>query len=405
VTRVDASRTPARPLLAAFGLMLGPAAALGLGRFAYALVLPEMRMRLHWSFATAGALNTANALGYLIGALAAAAAARRLGERRAYLLGLAVTAVALLGSATTGNVPVQMVIRLVAGISGALCFVIGGGLVAQAGRDGSRGRATLLFAVYFAGAGAGIVLSGLLVPAALGLGGWRLAWLVLGALAALFLGAAVPAAYAVPETSAPPETGSRAKPPLRRLAALMCAYALFGAGYIAYMTFIVAVLEGTGGSSVEVTLFWSVLGVSGVLAAFAWSPVLSALRPGRAVALVLVVVTAGAALPVVWPAGPGFFLSAVLFGGSFLIVVTSVTAAVRRSLPPEHWTAAIAAQTVAFALGQCVGPVLAGVLSDGPGGVRIGLVLGAGLLALAVFIAPGHDLLMRDSRRSLTPRA
>ena len=51
---------------------MGPAVALGFGRFAYALLLPPMRADLGWSFAQAGALNTANAAGYLIGALVAA---------------------------------------------------------------------------------------------------------------------------------------------------------------------------------------------------------------------------------------------------------------------------------------------------------------------------------------------
>ena len=37
---------------------------------AYALLLPPMRADLQWSYTLAGAMNTANALGYLLGALA-----------------------------------------------------------------------------------------------------------------------------------------------------------------------------------------------------------------------------------------------------------------------------------------------------------------------------------------------
>src|ERR1700750_3333276 len=51
-----------------------PAAAavsLGLARFSYALLLPPMRAELHWSYFVAGAMNTANAAGYLAGALLA----------------------------------------------------------------------------------------------------------------------------------------------------------------------------------------------------------------------------------------------------------------------------------------------------------------------------------------------
>ena len=70
------------------GLAMGPAVGLGLGRFAYALLLPAMRLDLGWSYAAAGAMNTANAVGYLIGALAATPIAARFGDKRGFALGL-----------------------------------------------------------------------------------------------------------------------------------------------------------------------------------------------------------------------------------------------------------------------------------------------------------------------------
>jgi hypothetical protein len=47
------------------GLSMGPVIALGLARFAYALLLPAMRGELGWSYADAGAMNAANAAGHL----------------------------------------------------------------------------------------------------------------------------------------------------------------------------------------------------------------------------------------------------------------------------------------------------------------------------------------------------
>ena len=57
------------PFLTAIALALGSAIALGLARFSYGLLLPIMREDLVWSYLVAGTMNTANALGYLIGAL------------------------------------------------------------------------------------------------------------------------------------------------------------------------------------------------------------------------------------------------------------------------------------------------------------------------------------------------
>src|SRR6266403_2896436 len=60
-------------------LSLAPTIGLGIGRFAYALVLPDMRDSLSWSYSAAGFMNTINAAGYLIGALFASRLIKRFG--------------------------------------------------------------------------------------------------------------------------------------------------------------------------------------------------------------------------------------------------------------------------------------------------------------------------------------
>ena len=391
VSPPPASKDPSRhsELGTALGLALGPAVAIGLARFAYALLLPSMRSALHWSFATAGAMNSANALGYLAGALSAASLVRRYGARPAFLVGLALTAASLLATAGSANIAVLAGLRLLAGVSGAVSFIAGAGLVAQLGSLGSARRATLLLGVYFSGGGAGIVVSSLAIPALLaatGAGaGWRWGWVALGVLSVLALAVSIPAALASREPPAPPTGSSRW--PARRLAALLAGYGLFGAGYIAYMTFIVAFLKGEGAGTIETIWFWAVLGVAATVGGFVWTPWVARLRGGRGTAAVLAVVTIGALLPLLSASVVVAILSAVLFGGSFLTVVTAVTIAARRSLSPHHWTPAIAALTAAFALGQCAGPVLAGVLSDGPAGLRVGLWVSVGVLAAGSLVA------------------
>src|SRR5947207_7812016 len=67
---------PARLILI---LSLAPTVGLGIGRFAYSLVLPDMRDALGWSYSAAGFMNTVNAAGYLAGALMAARLIKRFG--------------------------------------------------------------------------------------------------------------------------------------------------------------------------------------------------------------------------------------------------------------------------------------------------------------------------------------
>jgi predicted MFS family arabinose efflux permease len=169
---------------------------------------------------------------------------------------------------------------------------------------------------------------------------------------------------------------------------VLISYVLFGAGYIAYTTFIVAYLHSQlGFASADVTLFWACVGIVSTGAGLAWGPLLARVSGGRGIAAANAMVMLGAALPVVVATQAGAYVSAVLFGGSFLIVPTSVTTFVRKAAAPQAWTGVIAALTVGFAIGQCVGPWLSGVVSDTSYGVAGGLLLSAAVLAGAALVA------------------
>jgi predicted MFS family arabinose efflux permease len=367
------------------GLAMGPAVALGLARFAYALLLPSMRAELDWSYANAGAMNTANAVGYLVGALLAAPLARRYGAKQTFLAGILVTALAIGAAGLTADFSGLMALRVVAGAMGALAFVAGGAMTAAAG--GTPSRAPVALGIYFAGGGIGIAISALTVPIFLDTIGWRGGWLALGGLALLCSLISLPALRLAPLPALQSAARTSVKWPLKRIAIELCGYVLFGAGYIAYATFIIAHLRSAASfTSFEISIFWALLGLAAVAGVFAWSPLLTRLQGGRGAAATIVVVALGAALPLLSSGRPAAYLSAILFGSSFLSVITAVTSFARRAAPPEAWTRAIAALTVAFGTGQCVGPMLSGYLSDGPNGVRLGLQLSVWILMASALI-------------------
>jgi predicted MFS family arabinose efflux permease len=378
----------AHRVLIVLGLAAGPVVALGLARFAYSLLLPTMRSDLGWGFTAAGAMNSANALGYMIGAVATGPVVARFGARNPFLIGLVLTTLMLGASAGTGNLGVLLALRLVVGVTGALVFVAGTGLANRIAHESGSG-ATALLGLYFAGGGAGIVLSAGLVPPVVDRGGdsWRAGWLVLTAASVAALGAAFPAALRCPDVH-PAPSGRMLGWPVRDFTPSFIAYAFFGAGYIAYITFIVAYLKADGAGPHTIAGFWAVLGAAGVLTGFAWGPVLNALRGGHGLAVVLALTAFGAVLP---PALAGSrtadYVSAVCFGGSVLAVVTAVTNLTRRGLPPAQVPAGIAIATVCFSVGQAVGPVLAGALSQGASGTRAGLWLGVAFLGAGSVVA------------------
>lgn len=380
--------TPAfrRTLLDMFALSLGGVVALGFARFAYALLLPPMQAELGWSFALSGGMNAANALGYLLGALASPALLARLGLRAAFVWGLILTALSLLACAAVSDTGILLALRLLSGMSGAAVLVAGGNLAALAVRG--HGRGTALLGVFYSGSGSGILLSALLLPPLISppLDSWRLGWVALGLAALLALVVVMPTLTRLSGGLPAPAPAGGPGAPLRPLGWAFAAYTCFGVGYIAYMTFIVAFLRQAGAGAL-VTPFWALLGLCVVLNPLLWPRLEPRLGPARVMALQLLTLAIGAALPL-FGVGPGaLLLSGVLFGLSFVAVVASTTVLARRVLPEPAWARAIAAFTVIFALGQVLGPVLTGVVADGPGGLRAGLGLSAAVLLLGAVLA------------------
>ncbi|WP_289018057.1 YbfB/YjiJ family MFS transporter [uncultured Ornithinimicrobium sp.] len=391
-------------LLVALALSSGPLVSLGLARFAYALLLPEMSAELGWTWSQAGALNTANAAGYLAGALVAAPTARALGTGRAFLLGSAVCTAALLLTALTGTYGVLLLARAAAGAGGAWAFVLGAALVAAAGAEGTPRRAALMLGLYYGGAGGGMTLAGLLVPWVLdrapgsavdvpgagGLVGWQLGWVALAALGAL---ATVVAAGALRSTADPaPPSAEHRRWDRGRIGWLSGGYTFFGLGYIAYLTFVVAFLQEQGVGLATVAAFWVVVGLAASAGWFAWGPLIGRLGGSRAMTVLMTVLALGTVLPVVVAQTWAFFVSGVVVGGTFLSVVTAMTVGVRRVLPAGLWTSGLAFATAAFGAGQTVGPWLTGWFSDRLDSLGAGLVLSAALLvAGALLVLPQRE--------------
>jgi len=372
------------------GLAMAPAVAVGLARFAYALLLPAMRTDLGWTYADAGTVNTANAAGYLAGALLAAAVESRIGVKRAFIVSIFITAGTVGAAGLTTQFGVLMALRFAAGAAGAVAFVTGGSLAAVATSGAGVTRASMVLGLYFGGGvGMGILLSALSVPPLLAVAGWQAGWLALGGIALIGGVLAMPALSRAPNPDRRPKSIGRSEEwSARVMTQLLVAYTLYGAGYIAYATFIIAYVRNVEAfTPADVSMFWALLGASAIIAAFVWGPILSRLKGGCGVAAAIAVVTGGAALPLIWSGPSTAFLSAFLFGSSFLAVAAAVTSFVRQAAPPHHLTAAIGTLTAAFGIGQCAGPLLSGVLSDGPNGVRVGLWLSVGILAAAATVA------------------
>jgi MFS family permease len=380
-------------------LSLGPAVSNSFARFAYALLLPAMRDELHLTYAQAGALNTANALGYLAGAFLAVRFVTRFGNRRLFCAGMVVTTLAIIGCGLLADFWSQIGLRTISGVGGAVVFICGAVLASGLFPDRPDLSATGT-AVYFGGAGAGILLSGAGIPwllATFGEQAWRSAWLAIGAVSVAFAVLGILAAQRAPEPSRAEATDAW---PIGAFRAALGAYFLFGVGYIAYMTFVVAWMVSHGRSALDVALTWGMLGVATMAAPLVWRVPRSRWRPATLLAATGAVLATGAAIPLYSTAIPAMILSAFLFGSAMFSVPTAITEIVKAALPKGAWGPAVAFFTLIFAIGQAVGPVLTGWLADVSRSLQAGLAASVAILLVASVVAT----LQRD-RRTSSPRA
>lgn len=382
-----------RGFVVAWLLSFGPTVSNSFARFAYALVLPSMRADLAFDWSQAGALNTANAFGYLAGAVLVRLWVGRAGNRALFAAGMLLTAGALFATGMVRDPVGLWLARGLSGVGGAWVFICGGALSGNV-FPGQPERATTTIAIYFAGAGIGLVVCGVAIPLwleARGDAAWPAVWQGMGAVS---LAMAVASLWAAAQIEEPATAPGSARWSLRPFAMQLLAYVGFGLGYIGYMTFVIAWMRLNGASVGEVVAVWTVLGLATLAAPMVWAGPCERWPGGRPLAAVLAVLAAGALLPMVSTALPAMLASAALFGVAMFSAPSAVSSLIKHALPKPAWGSAMATFTVAFAASQIAGPVATGWVADRLGSLRPGLTLSALLLAAAALVALGQ----RDPR-------
>jgi len=388
------------PFLTALSLALGSAIALGLARFSYGLLLPVMREDLDWSYLVAGTMNTANALGYFIGALSSPAMMRRMSVHQFFISSAVITGIFLFLSGCTDQTSLLFIFRVIAGIASAWIFVAGGLLVSQLGTIHAN-KSGLMLGIFYAGPGLGIVLSSGILPFFNDWGvkiswdhSWQLSWYALGILCLIFTLILIKPIQSIP--AIPPKSSGDSGTPLKSYVPVLAGYFMFGFGYIGYMTFVVALLKQLGLSNTTLNIFYAILGFSVMASSRLWAQMLDRFKGGQSLAILNTLLGIASLIPALIAMYEvplsnlillSIFGSGILFGAVFLSAVASTTAFVKHNMPASDWVGGITAFTSIFAAGQIIGPTIAGWISDGQGGLARGLLFSGSALLLGGLIA------------------
>ena len=343
----------------------------GLARFAYGLFLPEIREAFDLSPSLLGSIGAGSYLAYCGAVVISLVYTSRAGPRR---MAVAAGAAAVVGMAVVAAAPTTWALALgilVAGGSAGLASPPMGEAVARSIRNGLQDRANALIN---SGTSVGVALSG---PAALLLTGqWRIAWaaFALAGLAVLAWNAAVLPRNAVAdqdgaEVGNGPRrarlsfsylVGARAR---QRSVPLFVAALGLGFSSAAYWTFSRDLVVQVGGlDQAGSTLFWTVIGISGLAGGAAGDLVgrfgLAAVLRGALVSMAASIVLLALAPGVL----PLAYASATLFGSTY-IVLTGVILVWSVDVFQEIPSAGLGAGFLLIAVGQAVGSPAAGALA------------------------------------------
>ncbi len=159
------------------------------------------------------------------------------------------------------------------------------------------------------------------------------------------------------------------------------AYGLFGFGYVITATFLIAIVRGEPSLRAFEPVAWLVVGLAALPSVLVWGLIGRRIGLERAYALSCAVEAIGV-LASLWNTSAGILIAAVLLGGTF-VGVTALGLQAARAKASGDPRRALGLMTVAFSIGQIVGPSFAGHVRDLTGSFALPTICAAVALVLA----------------------
>ena len=347
----------------------------GIGRFAYTPMLPVLQKHANLGIAEGGWLASINYVGYLLGALIAAKITSIHLKDKLYRLALLVAILTTLIMAVSDNFWWMALSRFLAGIAAAGGMLLASALVLNwLLRHDLRSE----LGVHFSGIGLGIAMVAAFVEITQYHFDWSQQWYGITLLAFLI---SIPAWLWLPASSdSAVSTGGKRladNPPGKFfLRIFMLAYFCAGIGYVVSATFIVAIIDRMPGIQSGGTWAFMFLGLAATPATILWDRVARRFGVFSAMAIAFFLQFIAAILPVFeLPFGLAV-LSAMLFGASFVGLVSLVLTLAGKYYPTRP-AKMMGVMTLCYGLAQIFAPAMTGVLAQISGSYDAGLYLAA----------------------------
>ncbi|WP_333797757.1 YbfB/YjiJ family MFS transporter [Rheinheimera sp.] len=354
--------------------------SVGLSRFAYTPMLPLMLADTTLSKAQGSFLATFNYLGYLTGALTVALLHNNSAKLLLYRIALLLSVTSTLGMGLTTDFLCWAILRFAGGFASIAGLLLASAFVLNfLTRSGFRPA----LGGHFIGMGAGIVLSGLICALFAKNFSWEQLWLVFAALSLLLLFPAwgwLPAPQALSGMANGHSTESG-----HWLKIMVLLYFCAGFAFATGTTFILLELEHIAALQNQTAWIWVGVGLVTTPAPFIWDALARRFGLETALRQALVLQIIAMLLPLYHQSALAGVLSALLFGITFIGIVSLVlTLAGRRY--QYNAAAAMGKLTLSYGLAQIIAPWVAGFTVQYSGNFQLMLQLSALLLGIAVLL-------------------
>ena len=359
-------------------------------RLAYGLVLPAMREDLDLSYRQAANLGTVTALGYLALVMLAGIFAGRFGGRLAILLGLLMGALGFLGLSLASNYFVLMALMVLLGFATAFAYTP---LISLLGAWYPEKRGTII-GLANSGVGLGMLVAGSLIPWITGKypdNGWRLVWILfsLTALAAALLVYLVLRDPPGVDRSSQQTGKTKTRSVYRNshVVTIGFIYGVVGITYIVQSIFMYSFALDVGISAATAGRLVALMGFISIFAGPGWGWAADKIGHANALVICMSLSLLGTLLPVFWPTTTAFACHYVLLGFSITGLFTSILAASTSTVQPVQAPVAVSFVTLFFAIGQLLGPAVAGLLIEWQEGFQLVFALSAVLMAMGIVLS------------------
>lgn len=354
----------------------------GFGRFAYPLILRDMKTSLDLTYTQMGLIATANFVGYLTLATLGGALASKHGSRLVIALSALLMGFSMICIGLSNNFLQVLAFSLITGLGNGGVYLPAVALPSIWFAMKYRGRAT---GYVTAGIGAGFAVGGIVVPLILRTylaAGWRYAWYYLGA-ALLAIGlidyvllrnrpedvGLKPLGAEEAATSSNPSTSSALQWSLvyrsKEIWLVGLVYFMYGFSYIIYITYFAAYLEEAFAWSKElIGLLWFILGMLSISSGATWGYVSDVMGRKYGIALAYLTLSLSYLLYALALPPYGLYASAVIFGLAAWSIPTLAVVAAADYVSPELRSAAAGFVTLFFGIGQAIGPTVGGLIKD-----------------------------------------